>query len=157
MRASAGEVLRAPAGALARPAANIGRMREVGATLLSAAPPPRPSSARRASRPRGWSAWWPPRSGSGAAAFGELVACSRARAAFSGDDLAFVESIANVLMAAVERERAVSDAPTSRRWRPGASEQLNDAQRLAQMGSWETDFASGTHTLSENLREMLAL
>ena len=36
-------------------------------------------------------------------------------------------------------------------------EQLNDAQRLAQMGSWETDFASGRHTLSESLREMLAL
>ena len=35
-------------------------------------------------------------------------------------------------------------------------EQLNDAQRLAQMGSWETDFASGLHTLSESLREMLA-
>jgi PAS domain S-box-containing protein len=27
---------------------------------------------------------------------------------------------------------------------------------LAQMGSWETDFASGLHTLSESLREMLA-
>ena len=36
------------------------------------------------------------------------------------------------------------------------TEQLNDAQRLAQMGSWETDFASGLHTLSESLREMLA-
>ncbi|HMJ97287.1 MAG TPA: PAS domain S-box protein, partial [Thermoleophilaceae bacterium] len=43
--------------------------------------------------------------GSGAAAFGALVACSRRRAAFSTDDLAFVESIAHVLMAAIERER----------------------------------------------------
>jgi len=39
----------------------------------------------------------------------------------------------------------------------GREEQLNDAQRLAQMGSWDTDFATGTHTLSEHLREMLKL
>ncbi len=45
--------------------------------------------------------------GSGAAAFGAVVAGSRRRAAFSTDDLAFVESIAHVLMAAIERERAV--------------------------------------------------
>ena len=29
---------------------------------------------------------------------------------------------------------------------------LAAAEELAQMGSWDTDFASGTHTLSENLR-----
>jgi PAS domain S-box-containing protein len=200
------------------------------------------------------------------------VACSREAGVFSEDDLAFVESIANVLMAAVERERAVARAaeaesrmsefwrvshdllavfasdgcfvevsgawertlgwapadligrsalafvvpedraPTvatadaallgagtvpeivnrfqakdgSSRWLlwsvyQGADgllyavakditgryeeqahaarreEQLNDAQRLARMGSWETDFATHTHTLSENLRVMLAL
>ncbi len=208
--------------------------------------------------------------GSGAA-FGALVACSRRRAAFSRDDLAFVESIAHVVMAAIERERAVAavaaaDSLRSGFWelshdllavfssdgrflevssswqrvlgwtreeligraalelivpedRPATvasadlalqrgrtvsevvnryrakdgssrrllwsvhqgldgllhavakditeryeqqalatrrTEQLNDAQRLARMGSWETDFASGLHTLSESLREMLA-
>ena len=35
--------------------------------------------------------------------------------------------------------------------------QLNDAERLARVGSWEVDFASGRHTLSESLRELLAL
>jgi len=211
--------------------------------------------------------------GSGATAFGELIACSRHRAAFSADDLAFVESIANVLMATVGRERAVvraaaAESRMSEFWelsndllavftadgrflevsgawertlgwtpeeligcfgydfvvpedRPAAvaatagtvnleteavlevvnryrtkdgsarwllwsvqrgsdgtlytvakditerheedelaahrEEQLNDAQRLARMGSWEIDFATGRHTLSENLREMLAL
>lgn len=211
--------------------------------------------------------------GSGATAFGELVACSRQRGAFSEDDLAFVESIANVLMSAMERERAVArmavaesrmsefwelshdllavftsegrflevsgswervlgwtpeeligrfgfdlvmpeDRPEgvahtaetvglgtesvlevvnrfqakdgTSRWllwsvQKGSDgtlytvakditgryeqqelsaqreEQLNDAQRLARMGSWEIDLASRRHTLSENLREMLAL
>jgi PAS domain S-box-containing protein len=101
---------------------------------------------------------------SGAAAFGVLLACSRRRAAFSDDDLAFVESTANVLMAAVERERAAALAAKdiTERYEQQAlatrrTEQLDDAQRLARIGSWETDFASGLHTLSESLREMLAL
>jgi PAS domain S-box-containing protein len=95
--------------------------------------------------------------GAGATAFGELVACSRHPTAFSGDDLAFVESIANVLMAAVERERALAEAGREQALATHREEQLNDAQRLAHMGSWETDFASRVHTLSENLREMLAM
>ncbi len=210
--------------------------------------------------------------GKGATAFGELVACSRRRAAFSEDDLAFVESIANVLMATVERDRAVvraaelesrmsqfwqlshdllavfspdgrfleasaaweqtlgwapeellgrsalelvidddrattvasaepaltgdGTAPEvvsrvrakdgSARWLlwsvhqgPDGSlyavakdiserheqqslttrreAQLNDAQRLARVGSWEVDFASAQQTLSESLCELLAL
>ena len=41
--------------------------------------------------------------GSGDTAFGELVACSRRRDAFSENDLAFVESVANLLMAATVR------------------------------------------------------
>lgn len=45
--------------------------------------------------------------GSGPGAFGALVASSRPAAAFSADDLGLVESIANVLMAAIERERAL--------------------------------------------------
>ena len=201
------------------------------------------------------------------------MACSRRRAAFSEDDLAFVESVANVLMATVERERAVvraaeAESRMSQFWRlsndllavfspdgrfleaSGAWErtlgwapeeligrpvlelvvrartgrrpwpapsprspardrapevvsrvrakdgsarwllwsvhqgpdgslhavakdiserheqqalterreaQLNDAERLARVGSWEVDFESGRQMLSESLRELLAL
>ena len=95
--------------------------------------------------------------GSGATAFGELVACSRRRDAFSQNDLAFVESVANLLMAAVERQRAVVESHREQALATRREEQLNDAQRLAQMGSWDSDFVTGTYTLSENLREMLAL
>ena len=48
--------------------------------------------------------------GWGATAFGSLVVCSRRPDAFSEDDLGFVESTANILMAAVERERALARA-----------------------------------------------
>ena len=95
--------------------------------------------------------------GAGASAFGELVACSRRSGAFSEDDLAFVESIANVLMATVERERAVTERDKEQALATHREEQLNDAQRLAQIGSWDTDFATHTHTLSENLRVMLEM
>ncbi len=95
--------------------------------------------------------------GAGATAFGELVACSRRSGAFSEDDLAFVESIANVLMATVERERAVAERDEEQALARHREEQLNDAQRLAQIGSWDTDFATHTHTLSENLRVMLEM
>ena len=43
--------------------------------------------------------------GSGDAAFGSLVACSHRPSVFTADDEGFVKSIANVLMAAVERDR----------------------------------------------------
>ena len=95
--------------------------------------------------------------GSGATAFGELVACSRQRDAFSENDLAFVESVANLLMAAVERDRTVVESHREQALATRREEQLNDAQRLAQMGSWDVDFATGTHMLSENMRVMLAL
>ena len=95
--------------------------------------------------------------GAGPTAFGELVACSRRRAAFSQDDLSFVESIGNVLMATVERERANDETQREQALATRREEQLNDAQRLARMGSWDTDFASRTHVLSENMRELLAL
>ena len=49
-------------------------------------------------------------------------------------------------------ERHEQQALTARR-----EEQLNDAQRLARLGSWEVDFVSGRSTLSASLREMLAL
>jgi PAS domain S-box-containing protein len=95
--------------------------------------------------------------GAGPRAFGELVACSRRRGAFSADDLAFVESIANVLMATVERERAVTERDIDQARATRREEQHNDAQRLAETGSWDSDFASGVYTLSENLRVMLDL
>ena len=210
--------------------------------------------------------------GSGATGFGSVVACSRRRAAFARDDKGFVESIANVLMSAVGRARAVARAAeaetrmsqfwelsldplailssdgrfvdVSRAWeqilgwtpeeligrpaqeffvsedRPGAGagevpfapgadalpevvnrfrakdgsfrwllwsvrqapdgslhavakditerhedrelarrreEQLNDAQRLAGVGSWELDLSSGELHVSRHMREMLAL
>ncbi len=44
--------------------------------------------------------------GSGDPAFGALVASSRRPSAFAADDEGFIESIANVLMTAVERDRA---------------------------------------------------
>jgi EAL domain-containing protein (putative c-di-GMP-specific phosphodiesterase class I)/PAS domain-containing protein len=49
-------------------------------------------------------------------------------------------------------ERHEQQALTARR-----EAQLNDAERLARAGSWEVDFASGRQTLSESLRELLAL
>ena len=89
-----------------------------------------------------------------ATAFGELVACSRRRGAFSEDDLAFVESIANVLMATVERERAVAERHEEQALATHREEQLNDAQRLAQIGSWDTDFATRhAHALGEPARD----
>ncbi|MEA2167024.1 MAG: hypothetical protein QOF76_324 [Solirubrobacteraceae bacterium] len=47
--------------------------------------------------------------GLGADAFGFIGACSRRQGAFVEDDFAFVQSIANVLSTAVERERAAGD------------------------------------------------
>lgn len=210
--------------------------------------------------------------GVGADGFGFVGACSRREGAFSEDDLAFVQSVANVLSAAVERERALVRAAQAESrianlwelsldllavlapdgtflevneawertlgWTPeellgkdvlefihpddrdrtmatadptaqtdrsvpevvnrclakdGSSrwllwsvreapdghfyavakditeshrehelaqrreEQLNEAQRIARMGSWETDFVSGEFTISESLCSMLAL
>jgi PAS domain S-box-containing protein len=272
VRASAGEVAPLPPEPSPRLRRSIGEMRAAGRTLLTSDLSTETGFHAPGLEAEGMISLVAAPIGSGPTAFGELVACSRRRAAFTGDDLAFVESVANVLMAAVERERAASaaaavesrrsefwqlshdllavfsadghfvelggaweetlgwapeelvgrsvlelvlsedraDAPESSnpamlgagtvaevvnrfqakdgssRWLlwsvhqgPDGSlyavakditeryeeqelaahreEQLNDAQRLAGMGSWDTDFASGTHTLSENLREMLAM
>jgi PAS domain S-box-containing protein len=48
--------------------------------------------------------------GAGPAAFGFLGACCRTAGAFSEDDLAFVQSIANVLGATIEREQVATRA-----------------------------------------------
>jgi PAS domain S-box-containing protein len=54
--------------------------------------------------------------GSGVAAFGSLVACSRRPSVFAVDDEGFVESIANVLMGAVARDRAVGRVAEAESW-----------------------------------------
>ena len=198
--------------------------------------------------------------GSATEGFGFVGAASRSEAAFSEEDLAFVQSVANAVSAAVERDRAMARAavaesriaafwelsldplavfapdgtflelndawertlgwtreellgtdwralvhpddldtaiaasePTRYRakdgsWRrflwsvhdaPGGDsyavakditemhrerelgrqreKQLNEAQRIALMGSWESDQATGELTVSESLRSMLAL
>ncbi len=157
VRASAGEEPPRPPEPSPHLRRSIGDMREAGQTLLT----PDLAAETRFRAPglaaEGMVSLVAAPVGSGPTAFGELVACSRRRAAFSEDDLAFVESIANVLMATVERERAIVETQREQALATRREEQLNDAQRLARMGSWETSFASGTHLLSENMRELLAL
>ena len=82
--------------------------------------------------------------------YGLLGAGSRSAAAFSDDDLPFLQSVANVLGEGAARERAASEALHR-------EAQLNEAQRLARMGSWEADLVTGENMLSDNLREMLGL
>ena len=157
IRSSAGEVPPAPPVPSPDLRRNIGHMRAVGRALLSADLSCETEFRAPGLEAEGMRSLVAAPIGSGETAFGELVACSRARSAFSRDELAFVESIANVLMAAVERERAMSEARREQALATRREEQLNDAQRLARMGSWDTDFASRTHTLSDNMRDLLAL
>jgi PAS domain S-box-containing protein len=82
--------------------------------------------------------------------YGLLGACSRRVGAFTTDDLAFLEAMANVLADAMERERSAAEALHR-------EAQLNEAQRLAGVGSWEIDLRTGTYTLSDHLRDMLGL
>ncbi len=81
---------------------------------------------------------------------GLLGACSRSSNAFTGEDVAFLQAMANTLAGAVERARAADDA--LRR-----EAQLNEAQRLSNTGSWEVDLESGAVVASDHLRQMLAL
>jgi PAS domain S-box-containing protein len=157
VRASAGEVAPAPPEPSPDLQRSIGHMREAGETLLTSDLSSETQFQAPGLEAEGMLSLLAAPIGAGTTAFGELVACSRDRAAFSGDDLAFVESIANVLMAAVERERSVVESHKEQTLAARREEQLNDAQRLARMGSWDTDFASRTHQLSENMRELLAL
>ena len=114
-------------------------------------PPPRPRSPRPA---RGRGHAQPRRTDGRERRVGELVACEPPARRVLGNDLAFVESDAEP---ADGRGRARAGLPEGRRSGVATQreEQLNDAQRLARMGSWDTD-SRRTHTLSENLREMLA-
>ena len=109
VRASAGEEPPRRRRALARRAPHDRAMRDAGGDAAQRDLGPRRASARPGSRPTGMRQPGRRADRLGATAFGELVACSRRRDAFSEDDLAFVESVANVLMAAVERERAVAE------------------------------------------------
>ena len=156
VRASAGEAPPSPPEPSPHVRRKIGDMRAAGETLLTRGLAETTSRAPGLAG-EGMVSLVAAPVGAGATAFGELVACSRRSGAFSEDDLAFVESIANVLMATVERERAVAERDEEQALARHREEQLNDAQRLAQIGSWDTDFATHTHTLSENLRVMLEM
>ena len=272
IRASAGEPPPQPPEPSPELRRSVIRLREVGETLLTPDLGTETSFRSPGLAAEGFVSLVSAPIGKGVTAFGEVVACSRSRGAFSEDDLAFVESIANVLMATVERQRAdvraaEAESRMSQFWRlsndllaifssdgrflqasaawertlgwtpeeligrsalefvvdddraatqagagpalsgadtapevvsrvrakdgterwllwsmhqgPDGSlyavakditerheqqaltarreEQLNDAQRLARLGSWEVDFGSGRSTLSASLREMLAL
>ena len=156
VRASAGEEPPSPPEPSPHVRRKIGDMRAAGETLLTRGLAETTSRAPGLAG-EGMISLVAAPVGAGATAFGELVACSRRSGAFSEDDLAFVESVANVLMATVERERAVTERDKEQALATHREEQLNDAQRLAQIGSWDTDFATQTHTLSENLRVMLEM
>jgi PAS domain S-box-containing protein len=82
--------------------------------------------------------------------YGLLGACSRTVGAFTRDDLAFLEAMANVLAEAMVRERSAAEALHR-------EAQLNEAQRLAGVGSWEIDPQTGDYTVSDHLRTMLGL
>jgi PAS domain S-box-containing protein len=107
VRASAGEPPPRPPAPSPELRASVLRLREAGETLLT----PDLETETRFRAPglaaEGFVSLVSAPIGKGETAFGEVVACSRGRGAFSEDDLAFVESVANVLMATVERERAV--------------------------------------------------
>lgn len=82
--------------------------------------------------------------------YGLLGACSRRAGAFAQDDLGFLQAMANILAEAAERERAADEAQHR-------EAQLNEAQRLAGVGSWEIDLRTGQHAVSDHLRDMLGL
>jgi PAS domain S-box-containing protein len=82
--------------------------------------------------------------------YGLLGACSRTSDAFEREDVAFLESMANTLAGAVERGRSADDV--LRR-----EAQLNEAQRLSDIGSWEINVDTGAVAASEHLRDMLAV
>ncbi len=82
--------------------------------------------------------------------YGLLGACSRSSDAFSREDVDFLQAIANTLAGSVERGRAADEV--LRR-----EAQLNEAERLLNIGSWEVDMDTGAATASNHLREMLGL
>ena len=107
VRASAGEPPPRPPEPSPALRESVLRLREAGETLLTPDLETETSFRSPGLAAEGFVSLVSAPVGKGQTAFGELVACSRRQAAFSEDDLAFVESVANVLMATVERERAV--------------------------------------------------
>ncbi|MEA2312798.1 MAG: hypothetical protein QOE28_2766 [Solirubrobacteraceae bacterium] len=104
--ASAGEAAPpAPEGVSAEPRHSVGLLRDAGETLLSH-DLGSDNLGATGMEAMGMRSLIAAPVGSGDAAFGSLVACSRRPSAFAVDDEGFVESIANVLMTAVERDRS---------------------------------------------------
>jgi PAS domain S-box-containing protein len=96
--------------------------------------------------------------------FGLLGACSRNPAAFTERDLDFVQALANVIAETIDRDRAADRVRRELAERHRHEEELRrreamlqQAERLAGGGSWDIDFTTGRHTVSEHLREMLLL
>ena len=107
LRASAGEAPpQAPETASAALRRSAGLLRDAGKTLLSHDLRSDTHLGATGLEAAGMRSLVAAPVGSGATAFGSLVACSRLPSMFAVDDEGFVESIANVLMTAVERDRA---------------------------------------------------
>lgn len=82
--------------------------------------------------------------------FGVLGAHSRRRRAFTQDDINFLQSMANVLAAAIERRRT-EDALRE------AERRSRMAMEAGRMGAWEWDIASGAVKWSETLERIHGL
>lgn len=74
--------------------------------------------------------------GAPASLFGVLAVHSRQSRSFSGEDVAFLQSLANVLADAIDRKKR-EDAMLA------SEKSLAEAQRIAGLGSWSWDLASG--------------
>jgi PAS domain S-box-containing protein len=107
VRASAGEAPpRAPETASAELRRSAGLLQDAGETLLSRDLRSDTQLGATGLEAAGMRSLVAAPVGSGDAAFGSLVACSHSPSVFAVDDEGFVESIANVLMTAVARDRS---------------------------------------------------
>src|SRR5207237_6419454 len=79
--------------------------------------------------------------------FGLLTACSTNAAAFAHEDGQFLQSVANLLTAAVRRCRAETELRES-------EERLRLALELTRMGTWDADLERGTRTWSKSLADI---
>ncbi|MBA2529359.1 MAG: SpoIIE family protein phosphatase [Euzebyales bacterium] len=82
--------------------------------------------------------------------FGVLGAYSTTSREFSDDDVNFVQSIANVVGAAVERRLADREVRT-------AAERLRLAQEAGRIGLWEWDLRSGRMVWTEALEQLYGI
>ena len=81
---------------------------------------------------------------------GVLAAHATKPRRFSTDDVAFLQALANVLGAAMERARVETQLRHS-------AERLHLALQVGRLGAWEWDVASGEVTWSETLEEIYGL